>query len=737
MDDVLTDHEDPEKRIADLERRLTESDAPGSRRFVVASAPPSTKQMMKYVYLLMFGAMASLGLIYMLLFLIGALLGADDVMKIGGFIAFMAFLLLVMPAFAMFQRRVNRAKTVVIDVGSGALTVSSRPGQTFSFGDARVGAWTLAGYGGTTKGTALHLGSGRRGFVLGGQDHRVAPGTRLDAPPVDSVDATMWATEFDELLALIGRPLGVEARGPLPGQPTRCPLTPNPARLYSSSIFGAFKNTATALRMNANPPKPGLAIEVGDEAISVIDLASNSTVTTAPATEVSATPAASARSARYMGTLTTAVLVVRIGNSEPLTIACPDYAGAPQTTWGGRTKLVYRFGWRGDVPSEQEPAFVVSDADWLLLVEKFALTERLEDRARTDAAAAPATAPLARPKRKLWIYGVIIAAVMCFAIPAIMLVAAGIWDSHQSRADQQKADQERPFALPFTGLRVPHGVAVDAAGNVYVTDAHTNSVLKLAAGSGTQTVLPFTGLDLCATVINTSLDGVAVDAGGNVYVADSCNGRVVKLSAGSGTQTVLPLRRLRTPYRVAVDAAGVVYVVNYSDGEILRLAPGSSTPTVLPKPGNGAGPDGTLAVDSAGNVYAGFSKSRRRASEDYLMRLAPGSQSWTALPPALDNNGAPLRTGEQDVAVDARGNVYVIASAGTPGVWKLSPGSDNWTPLQGAPPFVDPLGLAVDPAGNSVYVTDHTGERAQATVFDVWTVGSDDAQGFVLKLPVS
>ena len=51
-----------------------------------------------------------------------------------------------------------------------------------------------------------------------------------------------------------------------------------------------------------------------------------------------------------------------------------------------------------------------------------------------------------------------------------------------------------------------------------------NRVLKLAAGSSTQTVLPFTGLN--------GPRGVAVDTAGNVYVTDDGNNRVLKLPAG-------------------------------------------------------------------------------------------------------------------------------------------------------------------------------------------------------------
>ena len=67
---------------------------------------------------------------------------------------------------------------------------------------------------------------------------------------------------------------------------------------------------------------------------------------------------------------------------------------------------------------------------------------------------------------------------------------------------------------------------------------------------------------------------------------------------------------------------------------------------------------------------------------------------------------------------------------------------ERWTPpaqLDAAArnaPFIDPMGLAVDPRGNTVYVTDHTASRAPGggSLFGIWHP-KNDAQGFVLRMP--
>ena len=109
--------------------------------------------------------------------------------------------------------------------------------------------------------------------------------------------------------------------------------------------------------------------------------------------------------------------------------------------------------------------------------------------------------------------------------------------------------------MPFTDL-YPNGVAVDAGGNVYVTDYLDNRVVKLAAGSGTPTVLPFTGLHV---------PGLAVDSAGNVYVIDDGQ-QVVRFAAGSNIPTVLPFTEIDLPRAVGCgyrrDAGADLYVAD-------------------------------------------------------------------------------------------------------------------------------------------------------------------------------
>ncbi len=97
------------------------------------------------------------------------------------------------------------------------------------------------------------------------------------------------------------------------------------------------------------------------------------------------------------------------------------------------------------------------------------------------------------------------------------------------------------------------------------------------ASYSSQVVLPF------GDYIN-HLAGVAVDAAGNVYVLDSYYGQVWELAPGAKSPTRLGFNDLGQAVQVALDTGGNFYVTDDHDSRVLKLAPGASTPTVLPFP---------------------------------------------------------------------------------------------------------------------------------------------------------
>jgi sugar lactone lactonase YvrE len=243
-----------------------------------------------------------------------------------------------------------------------------------------------------------------------------------------------------------------------------------------------------------------------------------------------------------------------------------------------------------------------------------------------------------------------------------VVIVQGVMAHDRQNANQLNADRERQFALPFTGLRLPHGVAVDAAGNVYVSDTHTNRVVKLTPGSNTQSVLPFTGLDLCGDTIDESTGGVAVDTTGNVYVADTCHNRVLQLAPGSSAQNLLPFSGLDSPEGVAVDIAGSVYVADRYHGRVVKLSAGSSADAVLPSFRSWGTPD-DVAVDARGTVYVGRSRTITLRASWSSYRRADSRHRSITLPHLSDYQVSRIRCGCFGTDQSVRWDGHRICSA--------------------------------------------------------------------------
>ncbi len=128
-------------------------------------------------------------------------------------------------------------------------------------------------------------------------------------------------------------------------------------------------------------------------------------------------------------------------------------------------------------------------------------------------------------------------------------------------------------------LNQPRGIATDSSGNLYIADFGNHSVRKISssgiittvAGTGTQ---GFSGDGIPATIAELAFPtGVAIDSAGNLYITDVGNFRLYKVStAGILTTALHP--SMATPSAVAVDPAGNLYVI-VGNG-VLQMSPGGS-----------------------------------------------------------------------------------------------------------------------------------------------------------------
>ncbi len=248
----------------------------------------------------------------------------------------------------------------------------------------------------------------------------------------------------------------------------------------------------------------------------------------------------------------------------------------------------------------------------------------------------------------------------------------------------------------------PYGIAVDAAGNLYLTN--NTSIRKITPQGIASTLAGSYG----SGVVSGSADGIgaaasfglnpvgiAVDAQGNVYVADADNFSIRKISAvGYQINTALTPAMVFDPTTGTISGTPTAAspITNYTIAAY-NLAGGDTTKVSItinlpPLP--------TLSYGSAQTYTVGTA----------IKPFMPASTGVAA--PAYNSTPVALSTAfttPPGIAADAAGNVYVIDLNGN-AVKKIPAGGG--APIIIGTGFSQPKGLTVDAAGN-VYVADASG----------------------------
>jgi uncharacterized protein (TIGR03437 family) len=241
------------------------------------------------------------------------------------------------------------------------------------------------------------------------------------------------------------------------------------------------------------------------------------------------------------------------------------------------------------------------------------------------------------------------------------------------------------------------GLALDSAGNLYISDEHNCAIRKVTAATGIITTVAGTGPNSCGyekdgvPAKSTSLFyplGIALDSAGNLYIADGLSNRVRKVDASSG---------------IISTVAG--------NGDSLYEGDGvQATTTGLNSPAE-------VTLDSKGNLYISEGDRIRKVDTGGIITTLAGATT-PVQDPGFSGDGGPakaaLLSGPLGMVVDPAGNIYIadnqnlrvrkINTAGIIGEYAGVFGPVS-TPVGDGGPATsaylgNPLGLLLDPAGD-------------------------------------
>jgi sugar lactone lactonase YvrE len=250
-------------------------------------------------------------------------------------------------------------------------------------------------------------------------------------------------------------------------------------------------------------------------------------------------------------------------------------------------------------------------------------------------------------------------------------------------------------------LNYPNGAVMDGAGNLYIADTGNSLIRKVAAGTGIIStfagngIAGFTGDKGPATSAELYQPlGLAIDSAGNLYISDSFESVVRKVTASTGIITTVAgngksgysgdggpatAASLSSPIGIALDSKGNLYIADSSANRIRKVT--ATTGTITTVAGNGqagfagdGGPatsaqlnyPGEIAVDSIGNLYVADTNNyviREVAAGTGVISTVAGVSGYPWGRNNYTGDGGPAikatMNAPRGVAVDAARNIYI------------------------------------------------------------------------------
>jgi len=327
-------------------------------------------------------------------------------------------------------------------------------------------------------------------------------------------------------------------------------------------------------------------------------------------------------------------------------------------------------------------------------------------------------------------------------------------------------------------LNSPYGIALDGSGNVYVAD-RSNQRVRMVSTTGTISTIAgtgasgFSGDGAAATAAQLNMPhSVALDASGNIYIADWQNQRVRKITkvdgkistlAGTGAQGgagdggLASAAQLNYPQSLSLDSTGNLFVSDYSNYRVRKIAANNANITTVV--GNGSpgwsGDGGAasaaqlgtylhIAVDASGQIFISDSDNHRIRKVASNGTISTFAGTGTA---GSSGDGGPASSAQLNapagIAFDASGNLYIVEQSGHRVRKVASDGSISTFAGNGtfgfggdgaaatAANLAYPQGITTDASGN-VYIADTINHRIRKVASDgtITTIAGNGTQGF-------